>query len=122
MSAGMTPRDSNQELLVTGAVGGFEGISVESARSLARVAGDRAVDACTSVIPDGAELLEAVWLTVYVRSGPDFSQHSAIADGVASAIQARLRGQLPARAAIGVVSLPGGAPVEVQLGCRWGAM
>lgn len=120
VSAGMTPRNNDQELLQIGPVGGVNGIPVQTAKTLAGVAGERALDACTSAIPADSELLEAIWLTVYVRSGPDFTQHSAVADGAVSAIQARLRGQLPARAAIGVVSLPGGAPVEVQLSCRWG--
>lgn len=121
VSAGMTPRNDDQHLIQTGVVGTHDGVSIEKAKTLAEVAGNRAVDACASVIPADAELLEVIWLIVYVRSESDFTQHSGVADGAASAIHARLGGELPARAAVGVTSLPGGAPVEVQLGCRWSA-
>jgi enamine deaminase RidA (YjgF/YER057c/UK114 family) len=53
---------------------------------------------------------------VYIACTPGFTQLSAVADG-ASAVIAEQVGQagLPARSAIGVLSLPSGAPVEVEL-------
>jgi hypothetical protein len=42
-----------------------------------------------------------------------------VADGASSVLSATFGGQVPARAAVGVCSLPGGAPVEVVLAVEW---
>ncbi len=44
-----------------------------------------------------------------------------MADGASSVLAASFGGQVPARAAVGVSSLPGGAPVEVVLTAEWTA-
>jgi enamine deaminase RidA (YjgF/YER057c/UK114 family) len=115
----MTPR-VNGTLAVSGCVGSDAGdISVEHAADLAGQSIQRAIDACRQVLPEGGQLLRPVGLTVYVRSRADFTQHSDVADGASRALAANFGGQVPARAAIGVSSLPGGAPVEVVLTADW---
>ena len=55
-------------------------------------------------------------MTVYIACAPGFTDLSAVADGASDAIFAAGGADaLPARSAIGVQSLPFGAPVEVDL-------
>jgi len=57
-------------------------------------------------------------MTVYIACAADFHELSAVADGASAAISVALGpDNLPARSAIGVQSLPSGAPVEVDLVC-----
>jgi enamine deaminase RidA (YjgF/YER057c/UK114 family) len=121
VSAGMTPRVDG-ELAVSACVGSDEragDITVEHAANLAAQSVQRAVDACRQVLPQHGRLVRPISLTVYVRSRPDFTRHSEVADGASSALSATFGGQVPARAAVGVCSLPGGAPVEVVLTAEW---
>lgn len=118
VTAGMTPKGPDEVLLARGTVG--ETVSLERAVELAAAAADRALVAVAALVaaaPDRVPLADAVptELTVYVRAAPSFEQHSAVADGASERIAAAFGGRLPARAAIGVSSLPGGAPVEVVL-------
>jgi enamine deaminase RidA (YjgF/YER057c/UK114 family) len=119
----MTPRVDGV-LAVSACVGSDEDagdIAVEHAAGLAGHAVQRAIDACRQVLPEGAGLVRPISLTVYVRSRTDFTRHSEVADGASSVVAQSFDGQLPARAAIGVSSLPGGAPVEVVLTAEWAA-
>lgn len=118
VSAGITPRDDQGVLIAVGPVGAG-GLSPEDARDLAHAAGLRAVAACRQVLPEGACLSRALVLTVYVCATENFTGHTAVADGASQAIRDQLGVPAPARAAVGVASLPGGAPVEVQLTCGW---
>ena len=56
------------------------------------------------------------WLrmTVYVACADGFTDLSAVADGASEVLDGLGLGR-PARSAIGVRALPGGAPVEVEL-------
>ncbi|WP_286213438.1 RidA family protein [Mycolicibacterium mageritense] len=121
MSAGMTPRINGvlAERAVVGTAGVSGEISVARAAALAGLSAERAVNACKQVLPPDATLVRPVSLTVYVRSGPDFEHHSEVADGASQVLAGTFSGQLPARAAIGVASLPGGSPVEVVLTAEW---
>ncbi|HBK00577.1 MAG TPA: RidA family protein [Delftia acidovorans] len=58
-------------------------------------------------------------ITVYVRSAPDFTQQSEVADG-ASDLIARVLGPVGAhtRTSVGVLQLPKGAAVELDLIAR----
>lgn len=104
-------------LRLVGVVG--EDVSLEQAREDAR---DAAVNLLAAI--DGSPLLshglgsvEAVLhLRVYVRAASGFDQHPSVADG-ASTLLADVLGPdrgVHARTAIGVASLPGGAPVELE--------
>jgi len=57
-------------------------------------------------------------MTVYVCAVDDFIDHSKVADAASQRLVAFLgdRGRA-ARSAVGAHSLPGGAPVEVELTC-----
>jgi enamine deaminase RidA (YjgF/YER057c/UK114 family) len=122
VTAGMTPKGPDEVLLGRGVVGAD--VPVERASELAAAAADRAVAAVAALVEAaGAErvpLADGVptQLTVFLRSTPAFEQHSLVADGASARIAAVFGGRLPARAAVGVASLPGGAPVEVVLHVR----
>ncbi len=109
-TAGMTPRVDGR-LTVTGLVG--RDVDVAEARRAAALAARNAVAACRGE-PGG--IRRWVRMTVYVACADGFTELSAVADG-ASAALAELTPALgrPARSAIGVRALPGGAPVEVEL-------
>lgn len=110
-SAGMTPRVDGR-LTVTGLVG--RDLDVARAREAAALAARNAVAAMTAGDLDRVR----GWLrmTVYVACADGFTELTAVADG-ASAVLDELTPGLgrPARSAIGVRALPGGAPVEVEL-------
>lgn len=112
-TAGMTPRIAGR-LTVTGRVG--DTVSIEQACAATELAASNALAAARSVLPSESPGLRCLQMTVYIAATPDFTQLSAVADGGSAAIAAALGpGALPARSAIGVATLPSGAPVEVQL-------
>lgn len=117
-SAGITPRDEKGQLLSTRHVGDG-GLTVIEGAELAGIALRRAVAACQAEIACEGHLTGAHALSVYIRSDTGFTEHTQIADGASEALQELLPGPAPARAAVGVVSLPGGAPLELQLTCSW---
>ncbi|WP_353507150.1 RidA family protein [Gordonia sp. ABSL11-1] len=74
-----------------------------------------AVVAARSMLEVG-ESVRCVEMSVYIACSSDFTALSTVADGAsdALAVEFGLDG-LPARSAVGVYALPGGAPVEVAL-------
>jgi enamine deaminase RidA (YjgF/YER057c/UK114 family) len=111
-SAGMTPRRDGR-LTVTGVVGAT--VSTKEATDAAGVAATNAIAAVQSVLP-AATGIRCLRMTVYIACAAGFHELSAVADGASAAISAALGpDKLPARSAIGVQSLPSGAPVEVDL-------
>ncbi len=118
VSAGITPRSDTGELLAVSAVG-HGGLSVDHATNLAAVAAQRALDACTEALPTEASITAPLALTVFIRSVEMFTEHSTVADGACRTLRGHLSGRMPVRAAVGVSSLPGGAPLELQLMCAW---
>ena len=112
-SAGMTPRVDG-ELVCRGTVG-LE-VSAEQARDLAGLAAANALAAIEAAAGGRERIERCLRLTVYVAAAPDFTAHSAVADGASEALALRLgdRGET-ARTAVGVAGLPSGAPVEVEL-------
>ena len=116
-TAGMTPRRDGA-LVARGTLG--DSIDDERGRELAALATERALDAATSILSPGRHLLEVISLTVFVAATPIYDRHSSIADAASAVIIDRMpEAALPVRAAVGVASLPGGAPVEVQLIARF---
>ncbi|MCS5497821.1 RidA family protein [Cnuibacter physcomitrellae] len=114
LTAGMTPRGADGALLATGRLG--EAVSDAEGGRMAALATERALDAAISALPPGRILDEVVSLTVFVAATSDYTAHSRIADAASTTITERMPGSaLPVRAAVGIASLPGGAPVEVQL-------
>ncbi|CAN5475432.1 RidA family protein [soil metagenome] len=112
-TAGMTPRRDGA-LTVTGVVG--RTVSIEEARAAAGLAADNALAAVFSVLPAGVGGVRCLRMIVYVACTSDFHELSKVADGASGAISRALGPHmLPARSAIGVLTLPAGAPVEVEL-------
>ncbi|MFI0353590.1 RidA family protein [Actinomadura sp. 9N407] len=112
-SASMTPRRDGT-LTVTGLVG--REVDIATARDAAGLAARNAVAAVAGAA-GGVDLIRT-WLrmTVYVACADGVTELSAVADGASAALAALTPdARLPARSAIGVRALPGGAPVEVEL-------
>ncbi|MCV7288354.1 RidA family protein [Mycolicibacterium wolinskyi] len=111
-TAGMTPRRDGV-LILTGVVGAT--VTAEQARAAAGVAAGNALAAVRSQAPPDAGI-RCLRMTVYIACAPTFHELSAVADGASAAIRDAIgEAALPARAAIGVQTLPSGAPVEVDL-------
>lgn len=110
-TAGMTPRVDGR-MTVTGVVG--DTLTVAAAADAAALAARNALAAAAAAAPGTA--LRCLKMTVFVACVPGFHELSAVADGASATVAAQL-GALPARSAIGVLSLPSGAPVEVELVC-----
>lgn len=110
-SAGMTPRRDGR-LTVTGLVG--RDLDVPAAREAAALAARNAVAAVAA--GDLGRVRRWVRMTVYVACADGFTDLSAVADGASAVLDAVAPGLgRPARSAVGVRALPGGAPVEVEL-------
>lgn len=111
-TAGMTPRRDGM-LTLSGVVGAT--VTAEQARTAAGLAAGNALAAVRSQAPPDAGI-RCLRMTVYVACTSTFHELSAVADGASAAIRDALgEAALPARAAIGVQSLPSGAPVEIDL-------
>ncbi|QFG25023.1 Atu1372/SO_1960 family protein [Actinomadura sp. WMMB 499] len=115
-TAGMTPRRDGV-LTVTGLVGADVGLA--AARDAAGLAARNAVAAVAAALGGrGDATAVRTWLrmTVYVACADGVTELSAVADGASAALAAATPDAAPpARSAVGVRALPGGAPVEVEL-------
>lgn len=112
-TAGMTPR-VNGELAVRGVVGG--NLTAGQGRAAAALAAANALSAAAAAAGGPGRLGRCVKLTVYIACADGFTGHSAVADGASQALRELAGGQgAAARTAVGVASLPSGAPVEVEL-------
>ena len=111
-TAGMTPR-RHGELVIGGVVG--RNLDLAAAREAAGLAAGNAVTALVEAV-GLAGIVRTLSMTVYVVAVDGFTEHSAVADGASAVLRERLgeRGTV-ARTAVGVKSLPSGAPVEVAL-------
>lgn len=111
--AGQTPHVGG-ELRLRGRVGAE--VAPEDARHLAREAVLNAVSALHRHLGDLQRISHFVSLTVFIASDPSFLRHPWVADGASEAL-VELFGEpgRHARAAVGVATLPDGAPVEVSL-------
>ena len=112
-SAGVTPRVDGR-LTIVGTVG--SDVSVRDAFAAAGLAAANALSAVGHAIGGASNIAQCLRMTVYIACGADFTEHSAVADGASAELANQLgdRGTV-ARSAIGVASLPSGAPVEVEL-------
>lgn len=112
-TAGMTPR-RHGELVVSGVVG--RDLDVAAARDAAGLAAANALTAVVEAVGDLSGIVRCLKMTVFIAAVDGFTAHSAVADGASAVLRQRLgdRGAV-ARSAIGVATLPSGAPVEVEL-------
>ncbi|MCQ9165872.1 MULTISPECIES: RidA family protein [unclassified Arthrobacter] len=93
-----------------------EDLTVEEGRSAAATAVLNCLASLSAHVGGLDRIREIVSMTGYVCAGSDFADHPLVMDG-ASEVLASYFGERghPVRAAIGVSSLPGGAPVEISL-------
>lgn len=97
----------------TGLVG--RDVTEENATHLASVAALNAL-AAASTVCDLDDVVRVVKLTVYVACEPAFASQPAVANGASRVLEAAFGSAgSHAREAVGVASLPLGAPVEVSL-------
>lgn len=112
-SAGLTPRRDG-ELIVTGKVD--HDVDIDTAKSAAGLAARNALSALADFAGGIENVGRLLQMTVYIACDAEFTAHSAVADGASAALVDVLGTEVTvARVAVGVISLPGGAPVEVQL-------
>ena len=89
---------------------------IEKARECAAISVVNAIAAIKTVVPDLSQITRIVKLTGFVASTPGFTAHPQVVNGASE-----LLGQIwpesgrHARSAVGVASLPLGAPVEIEL-------
>ena len=111
--AGQTPHVRG-ELRLRGRVGAE--VAPEDAKQLAREAALNAVSALRAHVGDLSEIAGIATVTGYVAAAPGFAAHPAVIDG-ASELLIECFGEAGrhSRAAVGVASLPDGAPVEISV-------
>lgn len=112
-SAGMTPRRSG-ELIIRGLLG--TEINLSDGRAAAALASTNALAAIAETAGGLEQIEHCLRMTVYLAAAPGFVRHSEVADAATKVLHDWLgeRGTV-VRSAIGVASLPSGAPVEVEL-------
>lgn len=111
-TAGMTPR-KNGMLIQTGKV---RTENVASYKTSVIQAVDNALTAANNSLSEQERLGQILLLTVYINAEETFQDHTKLADYASQYIQEELgSSSIGSRAAIGVASLPGNAPVEIQL-------
>ncbi len=112
-TAGMTPRN-NGVLMFTGKVKASE--PVEIYREAVRQAASNALTAARNMLKEDEYLERVLSLSVYINAEEQFINHSRIADFASEFLfQEMGEAGIGSRAAVGVSSLPGNSPVEIQL-------
>lgn len=112
-SAGMTPR-VNGVLISCGKV--RADAPIETYREAVRQATANALNAVSNALGREEHIEKILLLNVYVNAQEGFQAHSKLADFASDYLCERLgEAGIGGRAAVGVASLPGGAPVEIQL-------
>lgn len=112
-TAGMTPRRAGV-LLFTGPVRAEDDLARH--QPAVELACGNALTAARSLLQPGEVLGAVLSLTVFIAAEAGFTRHSALADLASAFLVAELGPSgIGARAAVGVATLPGNAPVEIQL-------
>lgn len=112
-TAGMTPRKDGV-LILSGKVKTSEPIEIY--RDAVRQATLNAFTAAANTLKEGESFVQVLSLTVFINAEENFSAHSRLADFASEFLFQEIgEAGIGSRAAIGVSSLPGNAPVEVQL-------
>lgn len=114
-TSGALPRDADGTFPALGVCG--RDVSTETGVRCARLALLNAVSLLRAELGTLDRVTRVLTITVFVASAPDYTEQPTVADG-ASAALLELFGDdagRHTRSAIGVSSLPRGAPVEVEL-------
>ena len=112
-TSGMTPR-RNGVLIQTGPLHG--GSALEDYRDAVELACGNALAAARAVLRDGETISGVLNMTVFIAAETGFTAHSRLADFASQYLRVELgEGGIGSRAAVGVATLPGNAPVEIQI-------
>lgn len=112
-TSGMTPRQDGA-LLFTGPVRADQ--PVEAWREAVVLAARNALAAARNRLTAGEQIVSVPSLTVFIAAEPGFTLHSRLADFASAYLRGELgEAGIGSRAAVGVATLPGNAPVEIQL-------
>ena len=118
VTAGMTPR-KNGQLIQTGRV--LKDAPLEDYKDAVRQAVENALTAARNQLAEDERIVRVLSMTVYVNAEDGFTSHAKIADFASDYLNEELGAASPmARVSIGVATLPGNAPVEIQLMCGVG--
>ena len=118
VTAGMTPR-KNGQLIQTGRV--LKDAPLEDYKDAVRQAAENALTAARNQLAEDERIVRVLSMTVYVNAEESFTSHAKIADFASDYLNEELGDASPmARVSIGVATLPGNAPVEIQLMCGIG--
>jgi enamine deaminase RidA (YjgF/YER057c/UK114 family) len=110
----MTPRDAQGQLIARGLVGGT--VDIELAGRAAAQAARNALAAVVGAAGGLDRVEQCLRMSVFVACVDGFEDLSAVADAASDELESHLGpGRRPARSAIGVRALPGGAPIEIEL-------
>jgi enamine deaminase RidA (YjgF/YER057c/UK114 family) len=109
--SGMTPRQEGV-LMFTGKVDAAS--DMDRLRAATELATQNSLSAARAQLEPGEALAGPISLTVYVNADPSYTAHSKVADFASAHLSSQFEGDIPSRAAIGVASLPGDAPVEIS--------
>ncbi len=117
-TAGMTSRKGGV-LMMTGRVKSDDDLSIY--RDAVRQAAKNALTAASNKLEEGERITQIMFITVYVNAETDFTKHAKFADFASEYFVEEL-GEcgIGARAALGMASLPGGAPCEIAIVCAVG--
>ncbi len=112
-TSGMTPRE-NGRLIISGAITADS--DIENYREPVRTASRNALAAAESLLESGEEIVQILSLHVYINAEKGFVSHAKIGD-MASEYFAETLGEagIGTRAAVGMGTLPGDAPVEIEI-------
>ena len=117
-TAGMTPR-RNGVMILSGRVKTDE--PLETYKEAVRQAADNALTAARNQLAEGERIARVLSMTVYVNAEDGFTSQAKIADLASDYLSEELGDASPmARVSVGVATLPGNAPVEIQLICGAG--
>ena len=112
-TAGMTPR-KNGVLLMSGKISPDR--PLDDYREAVIQAASNALTAAQNTLKEGEKLVQVLSLYVFVNASPDYTTHAKVGDIASNWLFDQLGdAAIGARAAIGIGTLPGDAPVEIQL-------
>ena len=79
-------------------------------------AASTALTAAQNTLKEGERIVQILSLTVYLNASPDYTTHAKVGDIASNWLYEQLgEAGIGPRAAIGLATLPGNAPVEIQL-------
>ena len=111
--SGQIPRVGDK-VVVTGKLGAE--VSLANGQRAARICALRALALLRRELGTLDEVKKILRVSVYVHSAPDFTQQTEVADGASALLQEVLGpAGVHTRTSVGVVQLPKGAAVEVDL-------